>query len=137
MSTFDDEAGVAPISGKHAEKSQLNDLHQIVNQLMESEVFDAGLHNYKSFLNLKANLTITLPEKDLRNGFSIIFLNTPYLSYSVLFVIVIRNIFVLSNEIHCYYKYMKECELQNKCIKIVKYNAKNNFILLENGTIIV
>ncbi len=41
---FDDEAGVAPISGKHAEKSQLNDLHQIVNQLMESEVFDAGLY---------------------------------------------------------------------------------------------
>ncbi len=73
LSTFNDEAGVGPISGKHAEKSQLNDLHQIVNQLMESEVFDAGLHNYKSFFNLIANL---------------IFLNTPYLSYSVLFVIV-------------------------------------------------
>ncbi len=67
-------AGVAPISGKLAEKSQLNDLHQIVNQLMESEVFDAGLHNYKSFFNLKANLTITLPENDLKkwilNNFS-------------------------------------------------------------------
>ncbi len=103
--TFDDEAGVAPISGKHAEKSQQNDLHQIVNQLMESEVFDAGLHNYKSFFNLTANLTITLPEKDLKKWILNNFSKYTYLSYCVLFVIVIRNIFVLSNEIHCYYKY--------------------------------
>ncbi len=68
LSTFDDEAGVAPISGKHAEKSQLNDLHQIVNQLMESEVFDAGLHNYKSFFKLKANLTNL--KKWILNNFS-------------------------------------------------------------------
>ena len=42
---------VASISGKHAEKSELKDL---LDQLMESEVFDGGLQNHKSFLNLKA-----------------------------------------------------------------------------------
>ena len=33
---------------------------------MESEVFDGGLRNHKSFLNLKVNITRTLPEKDLK-----------------------------------------------------------------------
>lgn len=74
LTKFDDEAGVAPISGKHADKSELNDLHQIVNQLMEVKVFDAGLHDYKSYLNLKANLSKSLSKNDLRkwilNNFS-------------------------------------------------------------------
>ena len=75
LAAFDGDAGVASISGKHAEKSELKDLYQIVDQLMESEVFDGGLQNHKSFLSLKANITRTLPEKDLKNGLSIIFLN--------------------------------------------------------------
>ena len=75
LAASDGDAGVASISGKHAEKSELKDLYQIVDQLMESEVFDDGLQNHKSFLNLKANITRTLPEKDLKNGLSIIFLN--------------------------------------------------------------
>ena len=62
LAAFDGEAGVALISGKHAEKSELKDCCQIVDQLMESEVFDGGLRNYKSFLNLKANITRTLPK---------------------------------------------------------------------------
>ena len=69
LAAFDGEAGVASISGKHAEESELKDLYQIVNQLMESEVFDGGLRNHKSFLNLKANITRTLPEKDLKKWF--------------------------------------------------------------------
>ena len=67
LAAFDGEAGVASISGKHAEESELKDLYQIVDQLMESEVFDGGLQNHKSFLNLKANITRILPEKDLKN----------------------------------------------------------------------
>ena len=42
---------------------------------MESEVFDGGLRNHKSFLNLKANITKTLPEKDLKKWIINIFLN--------------------------------------------------------------
>ena len=43
LAAFDGEAGVASISGRHAEESELKDLYQIVNQLMVSEVFDGGL----------------------------------------------------------------------------------------------
>ena len=64
LAAFDGEAGVASIRGKHAEKSDMKDLYQIVDQLMESEVFDGGLRNHKSFFNLKANIIRTLPEKD-------------------------------------------------------------------------
>ena len=66
LAAFDGEAGEASISGKHAEESELKDFYQIVDQLMESEVFNGGLWNHKSFLNLKANITRTLPEKDLK-----------------------------------------------------------------------
>ena len=74
LAAFDGEAGVASISGKHAEELELKNLYQIVDQLMESEVFNGGLRNHKSILNLKANITRTLPEKDLKkwiiNNFS-------------------------------------------------------------------
>ena len=63
LAAFDGDAGLASISGKHAEKSELKDL---LDQLMESEVFDGGLQNHKSFLNLKANITRTLPERTLK-----------------------------------------------------------------------
>ena len=43
LAAFDGEAGVASISGKHAEKSELTDLYQIVDQLMESDVLDGGI----------------------------------------------------------------------------------------------
>ncbi len=38
LAAYDDEAGVSLISGKHAEKSVVKDLHLIVEQLMESDV---------------------------------------------------------------------------------------------------
>ena len=39
---FDGEVGVASISGKHAEESELKDLYQIVDQLMESRFLMVG-----------------------------------------------------------------------------------------------
>ena len=67
LAAFDDEAGVASISGKHAEKSALKDLHQIVEQLVESDVLDDGSRTHKSFVKLKTNLIRTLPERDLKD----------------------------------------------------------------------
>ena len=60
---------------KHAEKSELKDLYQIVDQLMESEVIDGALRNHKSFLKLKANITRILPEMDLKKRIINNFLN--------------------------------------------------------------
>ena len=67
LAAFDDEARVASISGKHTEKSALKDLHQIVEQLVESDVFDDGSRTHKSFVKLKTNLIRTLPERDLKD----------------------------------------------------------------------
>ncbi len=55
-----DEAGVSLISGKQAEKSVVKDLHLIVEQLMESDVFDNGSRTHKSFSNLKPNIIRSL-----------------------------------------------------------------------------
>ncbi len=56
LAAYADEAGVSLISGKHAEKSVVKDLHLIVEQLMESDVFENGSHTHKSFSNLKPNI---------------------------------------------------------------------------------
>ena len=58
---------MASISGKHTEKSALKDLHQIVEQLVELDVFDDGSRTHKSFVKLKTNLIRTLPERDLKD----------------------------------------------------------------------
>ncbi len=66
LAAYDDEAGVSLISGKHTEKSVVKDLHLIVEQLMESDVFENGSRTHKSFSNLKPNIIRTLLQTDLK-----------------------------------------------------------------------
>ena len=53
LAAFDGEAGVASIRGKHAEKSELKDLYQIVDQLMESRYLMVGYETTSHFLTSK------------------------------------------------------------------------------------
>ena len=64
-SSFDKEVGVPVPSGKHSDKA---DLEAIVNQLMESSVFDPSTTSkHRSFSTIKANLIRTLEEKAVKD----------------------------------------------------------------------
>ncbi len=65
LAAYEDEAGVSLISG-NAEKSVVKDLHLIVEQLMESDVFKNGSCTHKSFSNLKPNIIRSLLQTDLK-----------------------------------------------------------------------
>lgn len=62
---FDDQAGVAAVSGKHSKKSMLKDLHKVIEQLLTTNVFDTS-QSHKSFSKIKPNLIRTLSEKQLK-----------------------------------------------------------------------
>ena len=67
-SSFDKDVGVPVPSGKHSDKSKNADLEAIVNQLMESSVFDPSTTSkHRSFSTIKANLIRTLEEKALKD----------------------------------------------------------------------
>ena len=54
-SSYDKEVSVSVPSGKHSDKAKNADLEAIVNQLMESSVFDPSITSkHKSFSTIKA-----------------------------------------------------------------------------------
>lgn len=66
LDAYDKQAGVAALSGKHSKPSLLKDLHEVVQQLLEADIFDTS-RAHKSFSNLKPNLIRKLSQKDLKD----------------------------------------------------------------------
>lgn len=66
LERFDGQAGIAAVSGKHSEQTISNDLKEIVQQLLEADVFDTS-HAHKSFSKLKPNLVGQVVQKDLKD----------------------------------------------------------------------
>lgn len=65
LDAFDDQAGVATVSGKHSERSMEKDLQEIVKQLVVANIFDTS-RAHKSFSKLKPNLIRKVLQKDLK-----------------------------------------------------------------------
>ena len=65
MDAYDEQAGVASVSGTHNKKSFFNDLHEVIRQLLGASIFDTStLHN--SFFKLKPNVIKTSSQKYLK-----------------------------------------------------------------------
>ena len=65
--SFDSEVGVASPSGKHSDESQLKDLKNIIQQLLECDSFNRTAQRYlRSFPHIKRNLLKALDEKKLK-----------------------------------------------------------------------
>lgn len=65
--SFDEAVGVGIPSGKHSKKSMEKDVKVVIEQLMESKVFNPSiLQSHKSFSTLKTNLIRTLDEMSLK-----------------------------------------------------------------------
>ena len=52
MDIYDKQAGVASVSGKHNKLSLTKDMHEVVRQLLEADIFDAS-QAHKSFSSMK------------------------------------------------------------------------------------
>ena len=66
VDAYDQQAGVAAVSGKHSKPSHLKDLHEIVQQLLEADLFNSS-RAHASFSKFKPNLIRTLSEKELKD----------------------------------------------------------------------
>ena len=66
LDAYDAQAGTVGVSGKHSKKSMLKDLHAIIEQLLEVNIFDTS-STHKSFSKLKPNLIKSLSQKDLKD----------------------------------------------------------------------
>ena len=68
LHTFDSELEVSKDSGKHTKNSNQKDLHTVIRQLCEADVFNKANKNInKSFSNLTPNLIRSLDEKVMRD----------------------------------------------------------------------
>ena len=65
MDAYDEQAGVANVSGTHNKKSFFNDMHEAIKQLLGANIFDTST-SHNSFLKLKPNVIKSLSQKDLK-----------------------------------------------------------------------
>ena len=65
MDAYDEQAGVANVSGTHNKKSFFNDMHEAIKQLLGANIFDTST-SHNSFLKFKPNVIKSLSQKDLK-----------------------------------------------------------------------